>query len=87
MYYGFVTCAHGNNIGNTVYISYPGSTTGKLGEILNRSYGGSVDVAFIRMTNRNYTNGQAVYYTSSQPGVTRQGAVLLMAVYSAILRW
>ncbi len=76
MYYGFVTCAHGNNIGNTVYISYPGSTTGKLGEILNRSYGGSVDVAFIRMTNRNYTNGQAVYYTSSQPGVTRQGAVL-----------
>ncbi len=76
MYYGFVTCAHGNNIGNTVYISYPGSTTGKLGEILNRAYDGTVDVAFIRMTNRNYTNGQAVYYTSSQPGVTRQGAVL-----------
>lgn len=75
-YYGFVTCGHGTNVGNAVYISNSVSSTNKLGIILNRSYGNRIDVSFIRMTNSNYTNGQAIYYTSSQAGVTRPGTVL-----------
>lgn len=75
-YYGFVTCGHGTSVGNAVYISNNVSSANKLGTILNRSYGNRVDVSFIKMTNSNYTNGQAIYYTSSQAGVTRQGTVL-----------
>lgn len=43
---------------------------------LNRSYGNKLDVSFIRMTNSNYTNSNAIYYTSSQAGVTRPGTIL-----------
>ncbi len=75
-YYGFVTCGHGTNVGNSVYISTNIASANKLGVILNKSYGNRIDVSFIKMTNSNYTNGQAVYYTSSQAGVTRQGIVL-----------
>lgn len=75
-YYGFVTCAHGTNVGNSVYIKNSSSSTNKLGVILNRSYGNKLDVSFIRMTNSNYTNSNAIYYTSSQAGVTRPGTIL-----------
>ena len=75
-YYGFVTCAHGTNTGNSVYIKNSISSDYKLGVILDRSYGKKVDVSFLRITNSNYTNSNAIYYTSSQAGVTRQGTVL-----------
>lgn len=75
-YYGFVTCAHGTNVGNSVYIKNNSSSANKLGVILNRSYGNKLDVSFIRMTNSNYTNSNAIYYTSSQAGVTRPGTIL-----------
>lgn len=75
-YYGFVTCAHGTNVGNSVYIKVSSSSTNKLGVILNRSYGKNLDVSFIRITNSNYTNSNVIYYTSSQPGVTRPGTIL-----------
>lgn len=75
-YYGFVTCAHGTNVGNSVYIKNNSSSVNKLGVILNRSYGNKLDVSFIRMTNSNYTNSNAIYYTSSQAGVTRPGTIL-----------
>lgn len=75
-YYGFVTCGHGTSIGNSVYISNNVSSVNKLGTILNRSYGDRIDVSFISMTNENYTNGNAIYYTGSQAGATTPGRIL-----------
>lgn len=76
-YYGFVTAAHGTSIGASVYRSTSDtSTSSKIGVILDKKYGGKVDVSFVRMTNSNYTNGQAIYYTSSTNASTRPGTVL-----------
>ncbi len=75
-YYGFVTTGHFIRVGNAVYISNVISNSNKLGVILNRYVGGKVDAAFIRITNTNYTNSNLIYYTSSQPGVTRPGSTL-----------
>lgn len=74
-YYGFVTSAHGTNVGNSVYITNSSSSTNKLGVILDRIYGGKLDVSFIRITNSNYTKSNAIYYTSSQAD-TRPGTIL-----------
>ena len=72
--YGFVTCAHGNSIGDLVCVSNTGSPI-QLGTIIDRTYVGRLDVAFMEFTNSNYTNGQAIYYTDSIGGTT-QGDVL-----------
>lgn len=76
IYYGFVTCGHGTSVGNSVYMENDTDPAHKLGVILARSYENTIDVSFIRMTNSGYSNGNAIYYTSSQPGVTRPGTVL-----------
>ncbi|MDE5974573.1 MAG: hypothetical protein K2G73_07895 [Eubacterium sp.] len=72
-----MTCAHGNSTEKNVYLSTTATSANKIGTILNRSLtnNSNVDVAFIKMAS-GYTNSNAIYYTSSQPGVTRQGTVL-----------
>lgn len=57
--YGFVTSAHKNYVGETVKV---GSTT--IGEVTARKYSGSVDVAFVEITNGNYSGSNAIYGTS-----------------------
>lgn len=75
-YYGFVTAGHGTEVGRSVYLNTSISSTNKIGVILNRAYGGTLDVSFINMTNSNFTNSNVIYYTSSQSGVTRPGTIL-----------
>lgn len=75
-YKGFVTAAHGIKEGCSVYTSSDMSKAIKIGTILKRKYSETVDAAFIKMTNSDYTHSNAIYYTSSQSGVTRQGTVL-----------
>ncbi len=77
-YSGFVTCGHGNSVGKTVYLQISSTSKVKIGKILDRVYENdqNIDVAFVRLTNSDYTLSNAIYYTSSEPGVTRQGTVL-----------
>ncbi len=75
-YRGFVTCGHGNDIGNSVYLSTDTQAANNIGVILDRQFGGNVDASFINITNAGITSGNAIYYTSSQPGVTKPGIVL-----------
>lgn len=74
-YYGFVTAGHGTSVGENVYITNSSNSAYKLGSIINRSYGGSVDVSFFNITNGNYTRSNYIYYTSSQ-GSTQYGTLL-----------
>ena len=72
--YGFITSAHGNDIGYLACVSNSGPLI-VLGTVVDRTYVGRLDVAFIEFTNSNYTNGQAIYYTNSIGG-TSSGDVL-----------
>lgn len=78
-YHGYVTAGHTTEIGDTVYV-YSGTTsfTQKLGVINFRTECNDLDVSYFRFNNIYYydTNSNAIYYTSSQPGVTTQGTVL-----------
>lgn len=75
-YRGYVTCGHGNNTGDSVYLSTDTQSTNKIGIILDRQFGGTVDASFISINNAGVTSSNAIYYTSSQPGVTKPGIVL-----------
>lgn len=75
-YRGYVTCGHGNNIGNSVYLSTDTQSANKIGIIQDRQFGGTVDASFISINNAGVTSSNAIYYTSSQPGVTKPGIVL-----------
>ncbi len=75
-YRGFVTCGHGTSIGNSVYLSTNTQNANKIGGILDRQFGGTVDASFINITNAGVTSSNAIYYTSAQPGVTKPGTVL-----------
>lgn len=77
---GFVTSAHGNNTGDYVFINssitYETLLTDQLGQITKRVLSGSVDAAFVEITNDNYEQSNLVYYTSVYPGVTKPGSIL-----------
>lgn len=77
-YTGFVTCGHGNEVGKTVYLELSSTSKVKIGKILDRVLADNenTDVAFIRLTNDDYTPSNAIYYTSSQAGVTSRGTIL-----------
>ena len=74
--YGFVTCAHGNSVGQTVKLNP--KTSGSimsLGIIDKRTLGGSVDAAFIRVTNGNAYLTQTVQYSSNSLNGSTGGTV------------
>lgn len=63
-YYGFVTSAHGGNtVGKVIYAN--GACSTSLGKIVARKYSGSVDAAFVRLTNSNYSISNQVLYKNS----------------------
>ena len=86
--YGFVTCAHGNSIGQLVSLNPKYSGTVKsLGIIDKRILGGSVDAAFIKVTNGDAYLTQTVQYSSnslngSTGGTVTQSATLNGTYYS-----
>ena len=76
-YYGFVTCGHGTAIGKSVYVSSNDLSAGnRIGIILDRKYGDTVDASFINITSTGFTSSNAVYYTSPRPDITRPGTIL-----------
>ncbi len=69
-HYGMVTAAHGNAIGQTVYLfPYSSSTPTLVGSVAIRNYSSSADAAFIEFTG-NYQGTQQIYYTDSSGGNT-----------------
>lgn len=75
-YYGFVTCGHGTDIGKSVYVSTDLNAENRIGIILDRKYGDTVDASFINITSTGFTSSNAVYYTSPRPDITRPGTIL-----------
>lgn len=65
--YGFITCAHGKNVGDIVYIN--SSCLTKIGKVVKRKLSGTVDASFVKITNSNYILSRRVYYKNSD-GVT-----------------
>lgn len=49
VHYGFITCAHGNSAGDTVY----GDDGKKIGTVKLRKYGNAYDMAYVQMSAKN----------------------------------
>lgn len=72
-----MTCGHGTAIGKSVYVlSNDLSAGNRIGIILDRKYGDTVDASFINITSTGFTSSNAVYYTSPRPDITRPGTIL-----------
>lgn len=63
--YGFITAGHfAENVGMNIYIDSDAST--KIGTVYSSQQSGSVDAAFVRLTNTsNYSLANAVYYNDT----------------------
>ena len=60
-YYGFVTAGHvGKYLGQKVYADK--ACKKLIGTVIRRQQSGSVDAAFVRITNSNYTMSNGIYY-------------------------
>lgn len=83
---GFVTSAHGNNYGDLVFYSgltqSSEITTKYVGMITARELSQYVDAAFVQLDTSKYEQSSLVYWTSSQPGVTRPGTIMDAEVVS-----
>lgn len=56
--YGFVTAGHSNDVGYTMKYG-----SDEIGTITGRTYSGSVDASFVKITNSNYSMSNNIYYT------------------------
>lgn len=83
---GFVTSAHGNHYGDYVMISTLSSgsefSAKLLGQITAREFSQYVDASFVQIDTSKYEQSHLVYWTSSQPGVTRPGTIMDAEVIS-----
>lgn len=63
--YGFITCAHGLEIGQGVYTSNHFSDSNYIGYVCNRKYGDNVDASVVLVQNNSYNMANHIYGTSS----------------------
>lgn len=84
---GFVTSAHGNNYGDLVFLSMLTESSEfsskYVGQITARELSEYIDAAFVQLDTSKYEQSNLVYWTSSQAGVTRPGAIMDAEVVSA----
>lgn len=91
---GFMTAAHGNSAGDSVYVYTSGSTVVKIGYIMAWCYtnNGKVDSAFVYISNSNYIMSNTIHsgagtlvsgaYASSYP----EGKTVYMAGATSTLK-
>ncbi len=75
----FVTCGHGTAIGKSVYAMSDNlglSEGNRIGIILDRKYGDTVDASFVNIITTKYTNSNTVCYSSSKPEIATPGITL-----------
>lgn len=79
--HGFITAGHGTKeVGDFVYASANVSQK-EIGKVVKRKWSGTVDAAFVKVTNNNYSVSRTVYYSNAK-GSKSGGATINKNVYT-----